>query len=100
MIDVRGNDGAPARDFLPNEFRCDLARNVCTERFARMLLTKIVSVVAAAVGCGAAVSGARRTAICGYRRWIRVPILANRDEFHFRRDDSLARIIQLRDGMT
>jgi hypothetical protein len=56
MIDVRRDDGATAGDFLPNEFRSDLAWNVCAKRLANMLLTKIISVVAAAVGYGTAVS--------------------------------------------
>ena len=38
MIDVGRNDGAPARDFLPDEFRSDLARNIRAETFASVLL--------------------------------------------------------------
>ena len=39
VIDVRRDDGAAARDFLPHEFRSDLARDVCVERFTGMLRT-------------------------------------------------------------
>ena len=38
MIDVCGNDGATARDFGADEFGCYFARNICTERFAAMLM--------------------------------------------------------------
>src|SRR5260370_41834499 len=34
MIDVRGNDGAPARDFLAHELRRDERRNVSAETLA------------------------------------------------------------------
>ena len=63
VIDVRRDNRAAASDFVAHEFRCYFAWDACSEWFAGMLLTKIVSIVAAAAGCGTAVSGARRTAI-------------------------------------
>jgi len=95
VIDVGGDDCAAARYFLPDEFRCDVRLDVCAERFAGMLLIQVVaesyrrfdSVIAAAVGCSTAVS-ARRYG---------VSVFANRDEFHLRRDDSLASVPKLGD---
>jgi len=66
VIDVRRDDGATPRNLRPHKFRCYLFWNRRTKRIAGVLLTEIVSVVVAAVGCGTAVSDR------GYRRRIRV----------------------------
>src|SRR6266487_2886775 len=49
VIDVRGNYGAPARDLRPHKLRSDFARNVRAERFADVLMTKIIRTVGDAV---------------------------------------------------
>src|SRR6185437_11372348 len=99
VIDVRRDDGATPCNLLPNEFRGNLARNIGAEGFAGMLLTKIVPVIAVAVGCGLSRIAAVNDR--GYRRRIRLAkIFANRDELHLGSNDSLTRVIQLRDGMT
>src|SRR5436309_3924410 len=98
MIDICRNDGAAACDFLPNEFWCDLTRDVCAEWFAGMREVEIVAVVAggADAGFARAVRSAGVSAL-GYRA---SEIFANRDEFHLGCDDALASIPKLGDRMT
>src|SRR5437773_11490963 len=89
MIYVRGNNRATARNFVADEFGRDLARDMRAERFADVLLAKIVSVVAVIVDRGAGIIDP------GYS----ATVFADGDELHLRSDDSLACVPKLSDGM-
>src|SRR5437588_3540170 len=71
VIDVRRDDGAPARHLVPYELRRDALRQLRPERFTRVLKTQCVD---------------------------RALVLAQGDELHLRRDDALARVMHLRDA--
>ncbi|SPV09075.1 Uncharacterised protein [Burkholderia cenocepacia] len=92
VVDVRRDDRAAARDFVAHEFRRDLGQRVRAEgrgaeRLARML-------AAHHRGELRAVRAARLQALDVLGAAL---VLADRDVFHFRRDDALARIVHLRD---
>src|SRR5207249_12086525 len=89
VIDVGRDDGATAGDFITDKFRRDFARDIRAERFAGVLLAKIVSVVAVIVDRGAGIIDP------GYS----AAVFADRDELHFRSDNPLARVPKLGDWM-
>src|SRR5262249_42296837 len=71
VVDVGGDDGAPARDFAADEFRRDEIGDRGAKIFA---VTDVLTCRFAA------------------------EVFADGDEFHFRRDDPAPRIFELRDG--
>src|SRR5205823_6702105 len=89
MIDVCRDNRATARNFVADELGRDLARDMRAERFADVLLAKIVSVVAVIVDRGAGIIDP------GYS----AAVFADRDELHFRSDNPLARVPKLGDWM-
>ena len=95
MIDVCGNDGAAARDFCPHKLGCYLVRDVGTETFAYD--------VDGEANCGLCTKkelSSRSLHAANFDSLLPSQIFSDRDEFHFRRDDSLACIPKLRDRMT
>jgi hypothetical protein len=72
MIDVGGNDGAPARDLVAHEFRRDRLRERGAKGLPRVLPAQEI------------------------REGVHALVLANRDELHLRRDRAAARIVHLR----
>ncbi len=75
MIDVGGNDRAAARDFGANELRRDEIGNRRAEALTRML--------------------ARHQLGQRAQRFLAFQVLADRDEFHLRRDDAAPRVMHL-----
>ncbi len=71
VVDVGGNDGAPARDLVAHELRRDLFLDRGAERFPRMLLGEQL------------------------RQQLAALVLANGDEFHLGRNDAAARVVHL-----
>src|SRR5205814_2029520 len=102
VIDVRRNDRAPARDLAPNEFGRNLARDIRAKGFASVLLAKIVCITGSLLLERTGVSPARTNQQAGSPLAPQARCLccfANGDELHFWRDDSLARIPELRDRL-
>ncbi len=73
MIDVVGNDGAAAGDFVADEFRGDELGNAGAEALAGVL------------------------AFQQFGQAVETLVFADGDKFHFRRDDALTCIVHLRD---
>ncbi len=73
MVDVVRDDRAAARDLVAHELRRDRLRQRRAERLPRMLFQQM--------------------RLCDR---IEPLVLANRDEFHFRRDDAAPRVVHLR----
>jgi len=65
VVDVGGDDGAPAGDFAAHEFGCDERRDLCAETFAR-----------------------RDARLRAVEHFFAAQIFADRDEFHFLGDDA------------
>ena len=86
VIDVSGNDRTAARDFLAHEFRRDCVRNAGAERLARVLAAHQVGQLVAHRAAGLEL----------FQILLAPQVFADRDEFHFRCDDALARIVHLR----
>jgi len=95
MINIARNDCSPSRHFIADEFRGDNAgnglrklnenaRGVSAARRSRMLM-------------GQRASGRRAGELVA--ELLKALVFANGDVFHLRRDDSLARIPKLGDGM-
>ena len=83
MIDIRRYDGPASCHFFADKFRCDVLRDAGAEGFARMLETK-----AGPVTCGR------------FKGFFSSEIFPDRDEFHFRRDDTPTCVRQLCHGRT
>ena len=74
MIDVVRDDGASTSDFIADEFRRDQFRQRCAKGFARMLAQQVLFADA-----------------------FEILVFTDRDVFHLRGDDALARVMHLRD---
>src|ERR1051326_6062567 len=103
VIYVRRNNGAAARDLGSHKFWSDWIAD-CRLPIAnwfrtRMPKTKIVAAVAGGVHAGFA-RAVRSAGVNGSGCSLATEILANRDEFHLGRDDSLTRVPELRDRMS
>ncbi len=114
MVDVGGDDGAAAGDFGADEFGGDFARDrrrrsdspgCWWARESRGVTQASCLYVGVHLDAGCGAGACRRDAFstCQAGRLTygdaRRPILADGDKFHLRRDDALARIPELRDGM-
>ena len=80
VIDVCGKNCATARDFRTHEFRRNFLRDRRAESFSRVHKIKPTAL--------------RRSRVVAH--FLQLHIFADRDKFHFRRDDSAARVIHLR----
>ena len=79
VIDVARNNRPAGRHLLAHELRCDVLRSMGAEAHPRVLLR-------------------RRVCLAVDRDAVRQrQILADRDVLHFRRDDALPSVVQLRD---
>ena len=87
MIDIGRNNGAAARHFIAHKFGRYFANGRCAEVFTAMLARQHVDHFLALI------------AACGQRVQIGMAVLvfANGDIFHFRRDQTSARIMHLAD---
>src|SRR5215813_11173154 len=83
VIDVGGNDGAPASELLTDEFGRDVCRYARAEAFAPVLMIEAVSV---AVGQS-------------FKRGLPAKVFANGDEFHFGRYNAATGVMHLRNGV-
>src|SRR5258707_6297655 len=92
MIDVRGNDGAAAGDFVAHEFGSDVFRNRGAEGLASVLVEERVSRSAGILPALFFVAIAAKDGRAPFTS----QILANRDELHLGRDDALLRVMHLR----
>src|SRR5439155_26720038 len=90
VVDVGRDDRATTRNFVAHELGRDLARDICAEGFAGMLLSKIVSVVAVIVDRGAGITDPSYCA----------PVFADGNEFHLWSDDALPCVPELSHGAT
>src|SRR5262245_57960032 len=82
MIDVGGNDRAPASDLLANEFRRDVRGYGCAKTFAPVLMIEAVAFAVAQ----------------GFERGSPAQVFTNGHEFHFGRDNAATGVMHLRDG--
>ena len=82
MVDVRRNDRPTPRHFIPYKLRRDLPGNRSSPRLTGMLETQLV---ARALGCHLHL----------FAGGLQLHVFPDRHKFHFRRDDSLPRIVQL-----
>ncbi|MCG3163193.1 MAG: hypothetical protein JMDDDDMK_04576 [Acidobacteria bacterium] len=83
VIDVGGNDRAPARDFIANKFGRDELRDARAKAFTAML---VIEAVALAVGQSV-------------KRHLPSEVFTDGDEFHFGSDDAATSVMHLRDGV-
>ena len=84
MIDIRRNDRPTLGYLVPHKLRRDLLGNRSTPCLPRMLELQ-------------AVAGSLARHLHGFPHGLQFHILPNSDELHFRRNHSLAGIVQLRD---
>ncbi|SAJ31628.1 Uncharacterised protein [Enterobacter cloacae] len=75
MVDVGGDNGAPGGHFVTHKFRRDVFRQASAKPFTRMLVAQHFAADALAAH-----------------------VFADGDELHLRRDDTLARVVQLGDA--
>src|SRR6266404_6297215 len=97
MIDVCGNDRTAARDLGPHKLWCYFIRDLGTKTFAGMLLSEIVAGDCGIRNSEFGIFGSRTGFFIPHSAF-RIPhLLPDCNEFHFGRDDALARVPKLRD---
>ncbi|KGD50920.1 hypothetical protein DP43_4898 [Burkholderia pseudomallei] len=92
VVDVRRDDRAAARDFVAHELRRDLGRRVRAERGGAECLARVL-----AAHHRGELRAVRAACLQAFQILGAALVLADRDVFHFRRDDALARVVHLRD---
>ncbi len=78
VVDVRGNNRPPPGDFVTHEFRRDFIGNAGAKTLPRMLPQQFFVTLVLA-------------------QFLQLYVFANRNIFHLRRDDALARVVHLGD---